>query len=412
MGVLAKLKCPICIRPTNLMRWKERCVQATEMIDTFAERVGASCNVLCPNCHSPSNVLPIPSEQDTIEPVEMDASLLEQLPALQDMCNQFCQHKVSLDALCQFARERFPGHYAELTHRLVPLIKDTERRASLFLRRTREQPFIQSTCCKADICFTCKTKGHHHDRPCESMLATKEDVAACPTCNLTLVKGDGCDYITCFCGSSFSWSHRVMLFRWSLVPRRNVDALSGIFRPFVYFRRLRKRVLPELVFVSKVRKLNDQFKVVCDYLRSKVHQSRVRRLVLPEVKARVVMMLISKHKKPLVVVREHLLIRVWRQRFSTAVLQSKLFTEAIIQRRAKHCVNMVEQQSWIKARMLAATATLFRHLIQRRKRIALGKMMHLLKKDLPWIEMTDDERAVAELEQQDFFTRMFDMGDE
>ncbi|CAK4068962.1 unnamed protein product [Aphanomyces euteiches] len=229
---------------------------------------------------------------------------------------------------------------------------------------------------------------------------------------LTLVKGDGCDSVTCFCGSSFSWSRRVTLFRWSLVPRRHVDALSGIFRPFVNFRRLRKRVLPELIFVSKVRKFKDPFKVVCDYLRSKVHRRRVRRLVLPDVKARVVLMLISKHKKPLVVVREHLLLRVWRQRFSTAVLQSKRFTEAIIQRRAKHCVNMVEQQPWIKARMLAATATLFRHLIQRRKRTALDKLMQLLQKDLTWIEMTDDERAVAELEQQDFFTSMFDTGDD
>ncbi|CAK4629815.1 unnamed protein product [Aphanomyces euteiches] len=226
------------------------------------------------------------------------------------------------------------------------------------------------------------------------MLATKEDLAACPRCNLTLVKGDGCDSVTCFCGSSFSWSRRVTLFRWSLVPRRHVDALPGIFRPFVNFRRLRKRVLPELIFVSKVRKFKDPFKVVCDYLRSKVHRRRVRRLVLPDVKARMVLMLISKHKKPLVVVREHLLLRVWRQRFSTTV-------QAIY--RGDHST---------AGQALSATATLFRHLIQRRKRTALDKMMHLLQKDLTWIEMTDDERAVAELEQQDFFTSMFDTGDD
>jgi len=28
----------------------------------------------------------------------------------------------------------------------------------------------------------------------------------CPTCSLSLVKGDGCDSVYCFCGTSFSWS--------------------------------------------------------------------------------------------------------------------------------------------------------------------------------------------------------------
>ncbi|KAG9405825.1 hypothetical protein AC1031_003745 [Aphanomyces cochlioides] len=412
MGVLAKLKCPICIRPANLLRWKERCVQATEMIDTFAERVGASCNVLCPNCHSPSNVLPRPLERDqTNTDDSSDAHLLEKLSALEEARQLFCHHEIPVDTLCDIVGDRFPDYYTELTERLVPLITDTERRATLFLRLTRAQPFIQSSCCKADICFNCKTKGHHFDTSCEAMVTTKEDVSACPSCHLTLVKGDGCDWVTCFCGFGFYWTWQLRSYRWSQVPRRSIDALTALVRSVRYLRHLRSKVLPPLIRHVNIPKYKKQYLVVCEYLRVMAQRRRVKKKVLPALRAHVIMKDIAKHKKTMLAVCEYLRCRVWRSRL-VKVFKSQEFHQVLVKRRVVHCATKLQELPQLKAPMVASTRFLFKRMIQRRKRYCLSKMMEMLAKDLAWIEMTDVERAAYELEQQDFVSTMFGMGEE
>jgi hypothetical protein len=36
-----------------------------------------------------------------------------------------------------------------------------------------------------------------------------DEVVPCPSCGLQLVKGDGCNSITCLCGESFNWARIV-----------------------------------------------------------------------------------------------------------------------------------------------------------------------------------------------------------
>ncbi|KAG9405828.1 hypothetical protein AC1031_003748 [Aphanomyces cochlioides] len=233
IGVLAKLNCPICIRPANLMRWKARCPSLAHEVDAFAERVRASCSILCPSCHSSSNLLPQAAPHtDTIN---MKTYLVEKIPLLRQRCREFCQHEATLDDLCRFVQDTFPDYYVGLMKRVVPLIHDTERRATLFLRLTRDQPFVQTSYCSADICFVCQTSGHHEGTPCKDRLPEVDNVAACPDCKLTLAKGDGCDLVTCFCGFSFYWTQQVDFYRWNQLPRQYIDALAVVFRPFVYF---------------------------------------------------------------------------------------------------------------------------------------------------------------------------------
>ncbi|KAH9137257.1 hypothetical protein LEN26_005859 [Aphanomyces euteiches] len=377
-GVLAKLNCPICNRPVNETRWKERCPHTADLVDVFADRVAASCTILCPSCHSQYNALPCPVDQGLNVLVNLQPSYLEKLPALDEICRLYCQHEISPDALCQFVRDAFPNDHTEVNRQLLLYIHDTERRASLFLRLTREQPFIRTSCCSADICFTCKTKDHHHGVPCQARTTTNEEIAACPSCNLTLVKGDGCDQMTCFCGSSFSWRDQVQLRRWSMIPRSRLTFFAAAFSRFVWLRRFRKSVLPalrrkvnmlkfksvylavctylrgmvhrrlvqrsvlpELVFVVAMRKFRAQFIAVCEYFRAMVRRTRRNRRLFPEMKSRVFIKNLREEKKPMLAVREYLRSHAWKKLFTKKVLLSKEFYDAVLLRKSSHCFTTI-----------------------------------------------------------------------
>jgi hypothetical protein len=86
------------------------------------------------------------------------------------------------------------------------LIKNPERRINLHLRYLRDNPKVKSNCCKANHCFNCKIYGFHEGKKCEEVEENFcNDVLKCPGCGISLVKGEGCDTITCVCGRTFSW---------------------------------------------------------------------------------------------------------------------------------------------------------------------------------------------------------------
>eukprot|EP01038_Epipyxis_sp_PR26KG_P011614 gene11614-15552_t len=86
-------------------------------------------------------------------------------------------------------------------------VKDPERRANLHLRYLRDHPRIKTPCCNREHCFTCKIKDFHEGKSClESTSALDHSVVPCPTCGISLAKGDGCNTVTCVCGKQFSWS--------------------------------------------------------------------------------------------------------------------------------------------------------------------------------------------------------------
>ncbi|CAK4910486.1 unnamed protein product [Aphanomyces euteiches] len=402
MGVLAKLKCPICIRPVNLLRWKARCPSLAHQVDAFAERVGASCSILCPSCHSSCNLLPQAAPQtDTIT---MKTSLVENIPLLRQRCREFCQHEATLDDLCRFVQDTFPDDYDGLMKRVVPLIHDTERRATLFLRLTRDRPFVQTSCCSADICFVCQTSGHHEGMPCKDRLPEVDDVAACPACKLTLAKGDGCDLVTCFCGFSFYWTHQVDLYRWNQLPRQYIEALAAVFRPFVYFRRLRKHIAPAVRRHPHICKYKQQLLKVCEYLRGAAHGRRFQRLVLPQIKRQVIMLDIARQKPHMLVVLAYLKRRMWQRRFMNNVLQSNAFRDEIVRRRAKHSVKMVQTHPWLKVPLALVVDFMRLLVVKARKQLSLMAMMNQLAWKRRSLDMTDEERAEIEAEKMSYMT--------
>ncbi|KAF0693810.1 hypothetical protein As57867_015202, partial [Aphanomyces stellatus] len=276
-GILTKLDCPICIRPVNLMRWKMRCPASVRSeVDTFALHIQHACDVLCPNCHCTSNVLP--KHSTTVDPIKLMPSLAKYIPALRQLCQEYCRHRVSVQDLCAFVQTTFPRHFDLLCRRMLSLIHDVERRATLFLRIARAQPFIKSACCQADLCFNCKTCGHHNGTPCSVLDNSTEAMGSCPNCNLTLVKGDGCDWITCFCGRGFYWTHGLCCFRWSLVTSHQKRlVLVAIVWPALHSFRMRKVILPELVLQVNLRPFTPRFRLVLAYLRGQVVKNKEKR---------------------------------------------------------------------------------------------------------------------------------------
>jgi hypothetical protein len=91
--------------------------------------------------------------------------------------------------------------------KLLGTIHNPERRANLHLRYIRSRPRCWTRCCQREHCFRCRSKDFHEGKSCEEMVDTLDNnMLECPACGIFLVKGDGCNTVTCVCGSQFSWT--------------------------------------------------------------------------------------------------------------------------------------------------------------------------------------------------------------
>ncbi|OQR83823.1 hypothetical protein ACHHYP_14248 [Achlya hypogyna] len=249
-GVPSKLTCPVCIQPVNLVRWKRRApfVYMESILDNFSYHVEAACEILCPECHEVSTVLP--DAQDRVYSIAMTRSYKSHVPALRAKCAAFCQHRISAAELVDYIIEVFDDYCDLVLESVVPLIHDTERRVTLVLYILHQDPFTFTACCDAAVCFRCKVAGHHEDQDCSAMFPNVDDVAQCPECNVFLVKGDGCNSMTCVCGACFEWDEEVVRYRMQSMTARHIAAFKRVSR-FLQVRVWRSRydlVLDELPF--------------------------------------------------------------------------------------------------------------------------------------------------------------------
>lgn len=95
---------------------------------------------------------------------------------------------------------------------VLELIPDIERRSSLHLRCCIKFPTVKTLCCQYQHCFRCKIKIGHTGKSCEEYQgALTSQIKFCPKCNIALVKGDGCDSVSCVCGHKFAWAAAAVL---------------------------------------------------------------------------------------------------------------------------------------------------------------------------------------------------------
>ncbi|OQS06561.1 hypothetical protein THRCLA_01402 [Thraustotheca clavata] len=241
-GLVVKLNCPICIRPINLVNWHERLLGNDDEILQFEERIRVACDVKCPSCHNMRTMLPDPRE--SMSPLKLPTSLARRTQELKTFCGRYCRHHLQIEELYLFIRDTFQQYSSQILETILPLIHDTERRAMLFLRWRRDEPFIKTPCCNADVCFSCHTAGHHIGQPCAS-LESSEDIAQCPECKLHFVKGDGCDSMNCFCGQYFSWQNERMVFQFKKVSPTSLSKLARVMKigiPFYRYKTFVRRL--------------------------------------------------------------------------------------------------------------------------------------------------------------------------
>lgn len=106
---------------------------------------------------------------------------------------------------------------------LLDLLHNPERKATLLLRHMRSHPHIWTQCCEEEHCYSCQIGGFHYDQTCAEYVAEnlndegeeigEVEFVACPSCNLTISKGDGCDSMLCVCGFGFSWAEELVTYQ-------------------------------------------------------------------------------------------------------------------------------------------------------------------------------------------------------
>jgi hypothetical protein len=121
--------------------------------------------------------------------------------------SMFSDNKISLD---DFYIQINP----ENIYSILTSISNPERRVSLHLRYLKDYPCIFTTCCHSEHCFQCRLKPYHHNKKCIEMNLSELDnsIVTCPDCSIQLIKGDGCNHVSCVCGNSFDWEKEKELF--------------------------------------------------------------------------------------------------------------------------------------------------------------------------------------------------------
>jgi hypothetical protein len=100
----------------------------------------------------------------------------------------------------------------ELFENILKIIIDPERRSLLHLRHLRVRSRIWTRCCNRMHCFRCRTKDYHENRTCNEIVGALDgSIIECPSCHTSLVKSEGCNAVTCFCGHNFCWSNEKMI---------------------------------------------------------------------------------------------------------------------------------------------------------------------------------------------------------
>ncbi|KDO26222.1 hypothetical protein SPRG_08584 [Saprolegnia parasitica CBS 223.65] len=296
-GIVRGVACPICIRPVSFRRLRALAPKATSIGDLQAAVVTA-VSVCCPACHCTKSLLPNVTKSKSVEAhldgtlhnaaellaTQLPASVQALAPVLLDRCSAYSRYEVSAQDLFGCVRRQIPLRLLldQTLTVLVRMFGDVERQARLYLCWRQHSPFTATMCCKHDICFACKTSGHHEGEPCGA-LQVDAAMAQCPHCAVYLTKGDGCDSVQCFCGGSFSWATEARKFAdeyvRSRINPRVFPKVLAFLRRRVQQRRFRATVLPSLLAATERRALRrlDTLLPVPRCLRSALLQAVYRR---------------------------------------------------------------------------------------------------------------------------------------
>jgi hypothetical protein len=213
------ITCPSLIhkerKETKALRedlWKS--VISPDMLDKYNTLANSLLLFRCSSCHS-TNSLDVGFEEESCVNVSQFAEIViaSSFASYQQDMALYCSGELNADTFYQFVITK---HFTKLSVdtneeawkvflHILKSIPDTERRVNLHLRYIRDRPRVTTVCCSTAHCFRCTTVAHDEISCLENEDNTDNSIVHCPACNISLVKGDGCDSVTCVCGEYFEW---------------------------------------------------------------------------------------------------------------------------------------------------------------------------------------------------------------
>jgi hypothetical protein len=171
---------------------------------------------LCGGCHVSKSIALEWSEEtaDKCKQNLVDSIGSAKFDELMEVINKYITALITVDMMFTFCKTTFicllTGNDVEswqMIQNILKLLKNPERRNLLHLRYLRERPKFFTPCCSRVHCWSCRTKDYHDGKSCEENSdAIDGSVVSCPTCGVSLTKADGCNTVSCYCGTQFSWS--------------------------------------------------------------------------------------------------------------------------------------------------------------------------------------------------------------
>lgn len=221
-GTCPIIYCPLCVTD----KAKHRCILPygslvssvldCSIINRYEDLAKSLLSIQCSNCHKRGSILvPYDGINRSQHLGEIQLSLAIDYTEFMDDVDKFGVGSLTVTEFYdRLMSTYFPAMPTstdraawEIFKKILSLIVNPERRASLHLRFIRFRPRVWSQCCEAQMCFKCKTRDYHEGRSCEQVSeSASNELIPCHQCGLQLVKGDGCDHVTCLCGYSFGWS--------------------------------------------------------------------------------------------------------------------------------------------------------------------------------------------------------------
>lgn len=229
LGTCPILKCPLThsngtSRNLDFSKWTKASWLTSETIKKYKNLANSTLAFLCGGCHSLKS---ISVAANPISTAQQETAWLTISSAMQRFGNGNSVEQfrfqlegyriglVNLENIFESIMRNYLPMLAsfsdrdawELFKNILIMIDDPSLQANLHLRYLRARPRIWTPCCNREHCFKCKTKDFHNGRSCDENTATLDgSIVNCPSCGISIAKGDGCNSITCVCGKQFSWS--------------------------------------------------------------------------------------------------------------------------------------------------------------------------------------------------------------
>jgi hypothetical protein len=227
-GTCPVLKCPLCRGATCFIQSKDLQLLPNELIEKYSSLASSLLSLQCGSCHQRSSLF-LPSSVDPLTSAAATAFQSILLNEYGSFLDDLLRYECGQLSIADFYLLITSKYFQEMTtstnnnsswatmKSILSLVRNPERRANLHLRYLKHHPFVLTNCCSRPQCFECRTTDTHQGKSCHevSHSRTNSEMIKCPTCSIQIVKGDGCDSVSCVCGSKFTFSTELRKFNQS-----------------------------------------------------------------------------------------------------------------------------------------------------------------------------------------------------